>query len=377
MNNNFSNIHSNYKNITKLRTGKTLNMTYQNIKHILSNYWAVMANQKLAMYKVASMMESKDSDDTNFLWEEHERLRNDFRRRNRESTTIIKPDEFIEMDSIKPKPAFSYLDLKVKIAERMFQNCNFCEKACKVNRKVGKGDCAVGDPLISSEFLHVGEEPLLVPSHTIFFSGCNFSCVYCQNWDISQNPDVGIFMNEKDLAKIIEKRRIAGSRNVNFVGGDPTPNLHYILRTMTKVSENIPVIWNSNMYLSEDAMHILDGFADVYLTDFKYGNNECALRLSNIPNYMEVVGRNHMLAQQAGEMIIRHLVIPNHVECCSKPLLMWISQNLGLEVILNIMGQYRPVFKAHKYKKIDRIPTSSEIGEVIRYAQELGFNNLI
>lgn len=354
-----------------------MNITNQNIKHVLSNYLAVMANQKMAMHKVASILESQDSDDDNSLWEEHERLRNDFRRLYRESSTFLQHDKLFEMDSIKPKPDFSYLDLKVKIADKMFQNCYFCEKACKVDRKLGKGDCAVGDPLIASEFLHVGEEPPLVPSHTIFFAGCNFSCVFCQNWDISQNPNRGLFLKEKDLAKIIGKRRIAGSHNVNFVGGDPTPNLHYILHTMTMVSENIPVIWNSNMYLSEDAMHILDGFADVYLTDFKYGNNECAMRLSNIPDYMEVVGRNHQMAWQAGEMIIRHLVLPNHVECCSKPLLKWISKNLGLEVILNIMGQYRPVFKAHEFKEIDRIPSSSEIREVTRYAYELGFNNLI
>ena len=336
-----------------------------------------MANQKLAMYKVASMMEAHDSNNINSLWEEHERLRNDFRRLYRECSTFIQPDNLIGIDSFKPKPSFSYLDLKVKIAERMFQSCNFCHKECGVDRRFEKGDCAVFDPLIASEFLHVGEEPPLVPSHTIFFAGCNLRCVFCQNWDISQNPDLGNILNDRDLATIIEKRRTAGSRNVNFVGGDPIPNLHYILRTMTMVSENIPVVWNSNMYLSEDSMRILDGFADVYLTDFKYGNNECSLRLSGIPDYMEVVGKNHKMAWQAGEIIIRHLVLPNHVECCSKPLLRWIYENLGPEVVLNIMGQYRPVFKAQEYEEISRTPTSSEIGEVIRYAQELGFNNLV
>lgn len=353
-----------------------MKITHENIEHVLSKYLAIMANQKLARHKVASMMEAQDSDDINSLLEEHERLRKDFRQLYMKLSTF-QHDKLIHVDSIETKPTFSYLDLKVKIAEAMFQNCNFCEKTCGVNRTFEKGDCEVVDPLIASEFMHVGEEPPLVPSHTIFFAGCNFRCVFCQNWDISQNPGRGNILNEKDLASIIEKKRNAGSRNVNFVGGDPTPNLHYILRTMTLVSENIPVVWNSNMYLSEDAMLILDGFTDVYLTDFKYGNNECALRLSNIPDYMEVVGRNHKMAGQAGEMIIRHLVLPNHVECCSKPLLRWIYQNLGSEVVLNIMGQYRPAFKAHECKEISRMPTSSEIGEVIRYAQKLGFNNLI
>ncbi len=355
----------------------TMRMGKQSMASVLSNYLAAMANGKLAMFKVASTMEAQNSDDMNSLWEEHERLRNDFKQFYMEFSTFIQEDKLIKMDSIGKKPDFSYLDLKLKIGERMFQKCNFCEKTCQVDRRFKKGDCAMGDALISSEFLHVGEEPPLVPSHTIFFAGCNFRCVFCQNWDLSQNPENGIFIREKDLAKIIDKRRIAGSRNVNFVGGDPTPHLSYILRTMTMVSENIPVVWNSNMYLSRDAMHLLDGFADVYLTDFKYGNNECALQLSGIPDYVEVVGRNHILARQAGEIIIRHLVLPNHVECCSKPLLDWIYENLGSEVVLNIMGQYRPVYRAHEHEDVHRIPTSTEIGEVIGHAQDLGFSNLI
>ncbi|NYB51290.1 MAG: radical SAM protein [Methanobacteriaceae archaeon] len=275
------------------------------------------------------------------------------------------------------KPPFSFLDLKIKIATRMFQHCNFCEKACGVDRRFEKGECGVDGSHISSEFLHVGEEPPLVPSHTIFFSGCNFNCVYCQNWDISQNPDRGIRLSEKDLALIIENRRRQGSRNVNFVGGDPTPNLHYILGTMQLVRDNIPLVWNSNLYLSTEAMQLLDGFVDLYLTDFKYGNDECAQRLSNIPSYMEVVGRNHRMAFHAGDIIIRHLVLPNHVECCSKPLLEWISKNLGLKPVLNIMGQYHPVYKAQDHVEISGLPSSSEISEVIHYAHDLGFNNLV
>lgn len=361
------------------------------IKLPLLDYSAVMNNHQLSKCRVAAMIVAEDSNDINFLWEEHERLRNGFRRIYKEHSTLLLNDNVFDntpnvenaygtVDNIeirKSKPSFSYLDLKVKIAESMFQSCNFCQKACGTDRRSETGDCAVDVPRIASEFLHVGEEPPLVPSHTIFLAGCNFNCVYCQNWDISQNPDVGRALKENDLATIIEKRRNEGSRNVNFVGGDPTPNFLYILHTMQIVRGNIPVVWNSNMYLSEDVMRLLDGFVDLFLTDFKYGNNKCALCLSGISNYMEVVGRNHQMAWDAGEMIIRHLVLPNHVECCSKPVLKWISENLGLEVVLNIMSQYHPVYKAKEYEEISRLPLSAEIGEVVQYAQYLGFKNLI
>ncbi|WP_245248133.1 radical SAM protein [Methanobacterium petrolearium] len=355
-------------------------MTNQTIKHVLSNYLAVMTNQQLSRCKVAFFMDAKDSDDEEHLWREHEHLKKDFNQFYKERSSL---DQHVvekiadTLRSNKTEPFFSYLDLKVKLAEKIFHHCNFCEKACEVNRNLEKGCCGVKNPLIASEFLHVGEEPVLVPSHTVFFAGCNFNCVYCQNWDISQQPTRGISVEAKNLALIIEKRINEGSRNVNFVGGDPTPNLHYILRTMQLVRKNIPVIWNSNMYLSEDAMHLLDGFADLYLTDFKYGNNECAQRLSSIPDYMEVVERNHKMAWEAGDIIIRHLVLPNHVECCSKPLLRWISQNLGREVVLNIMGQYHPVYHADKYEEISRLPTYGEVGEVIDYAKGVGFKNLL
>jgi putative pyruvate formate lyase activating enzyme len=154
--------------------------------------------------------------------------------------------------------------------------------------------------------------------------------------------------------------------NVNFVGGEPTPNLHYILRTINNSSENMPVIWNNNLYLSELAMKLLDGFVDVYITDFEYGNDKCAENLSGISNYSKIIMRNHEIAYDSSDIIIRHLVLPNHVECCSKPIIKWISNNLGLDVVLNIMSQYKPFYKASEYHDISRLPTMDEVNELFR-----------
>ncbi|HML04632.1 MAG TPA: radical SAM protein, partial [Methanobacterium sp.] len=261
--------------------------------------------------------------------------------------------------------------------ERIFENCNYCERMCHVNRNKTAGFCGVKEPRIASEFIHMGEEAPLVPSHTIFFTGCNFKCIYCQNFDISQFPESGIEISEKIMAKIIARRRIEGSRNVNFVGGDPTPNLLYILKTMRLVTENVPVIWNSNFYMSEDTMKLLDGFVDLYLSDFKYGPSDCAKKLSGVENYWNIVTRNHLMAKKSGDMIIRHLVLPNHVECCSKPILKWISENLGNKTVVNIMGQYRPVYKANESPEIMRYPSRDELEETVNYAKSLGLTNLI
>jgi len=334
--------------------------------HVLKDYFKVASNEKPSRMRLASTIPAEYSSDLDTLWSEHNNHCSEHHEKYRE----ISWNRLVNSD-------FSYLDLKIEIADRIFECCNLCEKNCLVDRRVETGSCRVSNPCIASEFLHMGEERPLVPSHTIFFSGCNFKCVYCQNFDISQHPNHGMNLEPDKLAKIIDLRRRQGSMNINFVGGEPTPNLPYIIRTMKKTKENIPLVWNSNLYLSEHAMNLLDGFADLYLTDFKYGNNECAEDLSGISNYIEVVRRNHKLAFDAGDMIIRHLVIPNHVECCSKPLIKWISDNLGLEVVLNIMSQYRPVYLASEHQDISILPTPDEIREVKNFAEGLGIVNMI
>ncbi len=274
---------------------------------------------------------------------------------------------------LKGKERSKYLSCdisnKIETAKKIFANCHFCERRCGVDRRKAKGECGVGEARIASEFLHYGEEPMLVPSYTIFFSGCPFHCVYCQNWDISQEK-TGIYIHPEKLALMISK---AGGKNVNWVGGDPTPNLPYILEVLKYCDRNIPQIWNSNMYCSTETMDLLNGIIDVYLTDFKYGNDRCAGRLSKVKNYCSIIKRNHSIASRQGEVIVRHLVLPGHVECCSKPALRWISENVP-DSLVNIMAQYRPEYKAMDYEDISRNLSRGEYLEAYNYGKKLGLN---
>lgn len=276
------------------------------------------------------------------------------------------------------------LDLKVELARRLHSECMICERRCRAKRTEGQtGHCGVLEARVVSEFLHTGEEPDLVPSYTIFFAGCTFNCVFCQNWDISTHPRSGVAIPPDELARMIEGRakhaqgRAVGrggggsARNVNWVGGDPSSNLLHILRTLNECRANIPQVWNSNMYLTEEAMALLDGVVDVYLTDFKYGNDACALRLSDAPDYMRVITRNHTLARKNAEMIIRHLVLPGHVECCTRPALTWIASNLEA-VKVNVMAQYRPEHRAREHPDISRRLRVDEYEKAVGIADELG-----
>jgi putative pyruvate formate lyase activating enzyme len=258
----------------------------------------------------------------------------------------------------------SLLDLKKGIADELLKACCFCEHDCRVDRGKGiKGRCGVLEPRVASQFVHMGEEEPLVPSYTIFFSGCNMQCVFCQNYDISTRLDCGSKIPAEDMALHIEgmaERRGEGRtsivrelriRNVNWVGGDPTPNLPYFLEVLGHSLANLAQVWNSNMYMSEKAMALLDGTVDVYLTDLKYGNDACALRLSGTGDYMRIVTRNHLLAVQQCEVIVRHLMLPGHLECCTLPALDWLADHMPTAVV-NVMAQYHPEHRAGEYPEL-------------------------
>ena len=332
----------------------------------LSRYWKVLKGEASARYLICkhTRIEVDLSSDIATLWKIH-------------------ASQHPNADS---EGNVSLLDLKAEIARRVLEDCALCERNCGANRLAGsEGHCGVLEAKISSEFLHMGEEPDLVPSHTIFFSGCTFDCVYCQNSDISTNPKSGISISPERLSNVIARRATAEmgptrgllapvvSRNVNWVGGDPTSNLPYILATLSRCEVNTPQVWNSNMYLSQRALELLDGVIDVYLTDFKYGNDACARRLSNVDRYSDVVRRNHLIALNQAEMIVRHLVLPSHLDCCTRPILDWIAENLeGVKV--NVMGQYHPAHRSMEFEELANPLGASEYRSALRMAEDLGLD---
>lgn len=335
----------------------------ESAKRALPHYFAILKGDEKPNFFYAKQVEVSfdESFSLEELWDIHE-----------DGMEKLKEGEFIK------NPEQSLLDLKAVIADKILEKCELCEIKCNVNRKKDIGYCRVGESLVASDFLHLGEEPELVPSYTIFFSGCNFRCVFCQNWDISQYR-VGISYLPKEMATKIMVAFAKGAKNANFVGGEPTPNLPFILKTLRFVKTPIPVVWNSNMYMSEKSMKLLDGVVDVYLGDFKWGNNDCALKYSKAPGYWEIITRNYLLAKDhyKAEFLIRHLVIPTHLECCTKPILKWISENLGKDVRVNVMFQYRPEYKAGEYKEIDRGLNYNEMKRAAELVKEFELRNAL
>ncbi|MBN2025713.1 MAG: radical SAM protein [Actinobacteria bacterium] len=275
-------------------------------------------------------------------------------------------------------PGLSLLDLKSELADLMLRDCRMCERRCGANRAGGEtGYCGVGAvSRVASNFLHFGEEPELVPSHTIFFSGCTFHCVYCQNWDIAMDARMGSPADPAYLADSLREGMRQGSRNANFVGGNPDPNLHTILRTIIALGDDgrhLPMVWNSNMYTSREAMDLLEGVMDVYLADFRYGNDECAYRYSDVSDYFEVVSRNFSTAHKRGDIMLRQLLLPGHLECCTARIMAWVAKNMP-DVYFNLMFQFRPEYRAALYPEIDRRPSPQEKMEAVELARRYGLS---
>ncbi len=352
---------------------------HEEVRSRLSWYYSVMVDEKPAKFLIVKSIDAGEDPrklDMEGLWSLHDSLQrffNNFYERIRRGKYGW--EELRELG----KPKWSFLDVKITIARNIIKSCHFCERRCRVNRFEKPGFCGVDyKTYVHSWFHHLGEEAPLVPSGTIFYGGCNFRCVYCQNYDISQeDPRGGEVVDAFKLALIQEKLRRTGARNINHVGGDPTPNIHTILESLKYLDVNVPQLWNSNMYLSIEAMKLIVDVIDIWLPDFKYGNNDCALRLSNAPNYVEIVLRNLKYAAKHGDMIIRHLVLPNHIDCCTKRVLEAIAKELPKDkVLVNIMDQYYPTYLVvrypQKWPEITRRLKYREIKEAYEYAKKLG-----
>lgn len=277
------------------------------------------------------------------------------------------------------------------MSDDILKKCRLCPRNCLVNRYVGCGFCgATSDIKLARADLHYYEEPSISGisgSGTIFFSGCNLRCVFCQNYRIS-NKCYGKFVSIDRLANIFLELQDKGADNINLVTG--TPYIPHIVKALDMAKKKglvIPIIYNSSGYESVVALKMLDGYIDVYLPDMKYYDNKYGLCYSKCDNYFGICkdALNEMYRQVGSVcfdknglikkgMIVRHLVMPNMVND-SKMIIKYLYDSYGDNIYISIMNQYTPNGKLNKYKKIDRVISESEYDEVINYAIDIGVNN--
>lgn len=257
--------------------------------------------------------------------------------------------------------AVSLLDVKIELCRRYLAPCILCPRLCLVDRNRGeRGFCGLtAEARWFKEALLWAEESPLVPSHEVFLTGCDFRCVYCYSWRQIENVELGRPLHAAEFAEIIERRHAEGANNLNLLGGEPTVNLLGILQLLKEVSVDIPIVWNTNFYATPEAMSLLRGLVDVYLADCRAGNPECAQKLSGVRDLEEVFFRNLPRAAETADVILRHLVIPGHVDCCLQPILKRAAREAS-EIPVHVMTQYLPDYKAGQISGLDRTVSSAE-----------------
>lgn len=278
-------------------------------------------------------------------------------------------------------------------ADRL-RNCTCCPRHCGVDRLAGEaGFCRVpAGILIAHAGLHFGEEPPLSGSRgsgTVFFAGCNLRCVFCQNYQISQEFEhhPTWLLTGDELASLMLQLQDEGAHNINFVS--PSHMVLQMADAIVLAKERgltIPVVYNSNGYDEVETLRLIRGLVDIYLPDLKYLDNGLAGKLSAAGDYADIVPAvleemldqvGHLQLDADGiatrGLLVRHLVLPSYLDN-SRRCLKFLAE-MAPEIAVSIMSQYSPQYRACQYPGIDRTLTEAEYDEIMDYALDLGLDN--
>lgn len=266
--------------------------------------------------------------------------------------------------------------------------CSVCPRNCAADREKECGFCGVGDKIrVARAAPHYWEEPCLSGengSGTVFFSGCNLGCVFCQNYEVSHSA-YGMEVDEKHLMKIFDSLVDKGVHNINLV--TPTHYVPMLAKVLKEYKSPVPIVYNSSGYEKAETLKMLEGLVDIYLPDIKYFDNAPAMKYSGAENYFEYASSAVLeMFRQVGSVeldenglakkgiIIRHLVLPGNISQAVK-VFAWVRENLPSETYISVMRQYTPFGKAKEMPPINRKLSSREYAIVKEKILALGFEN--
>ena len=287
------------------------------------------------------------------------------------------------------------LGQRVERALGLLESCTACPRNCRVNRLEDKfAVCRTGRyAVVSSYNAHHGEEDCLRGwrgSGTIFFSGCNLRCVFCQNFDISWQLR-GTPAPTERLARMMLELQADGCHNINFVTPEHVvPQIVEALPLAIERGLRLPIVYNTSAYDSMESLELLDGIVDIYMPDFKYWDSEMARKYSKAPDYPEVARRTiKEMHRQVGDLVmdehglarrgllIRHLVMPGDI-AGTREVMRWIARELSPTTYVNVMAQYYPAGKVSRseYAEINRRVLPSEYARALDEARRAGLDRL-
>ncbi|MDR3460276.1 MAG: radical SAM protein [Verrucomicrobiae bacterium] len=264
---------------------------------------------------------------------------------------------------------------RARMARELLADCRLCAHDCGVNRLAGEtGLCHAGaEARFFSAQIEVSDELELIPSFAVALSGCDMRCDFCITGASSWNARAGAGFSAVEMAAQAQAALRAGAKTIMVLGGEPTIHLPAALELVAQLPATAKLIWKTNAHGAASARELLEGMFDVWLADFKFGNDECAQRLARTPDYVGVVQENLLWAEAHGELIVRHLLMPGHVDCCWRPVAHWLAENLpGVKV--NLRSGFWPAWHAARHRELAGTVPAAESARAFELAQELGLN---
>lgn len=268
-----------------------------------------------------------------------------------------------------PRPT---AEARAVLARQSLSHCRLCAFLCGVDRRSGPVGRCRSDA--SSRLFHEGiewaGEETLVPTYVVSLSGCNMSCSFCLTGESSQDGRAGAPLVVEALAERIATCG-APLKSVTLLGGEPSIHLDGALQIAARVPRHLQFVWKTNGYASAEGMALLEGVPDVVLADYKFGNDSCAERLAEVPRYTDVARAYLLWAARTSRLIVRHLLMPGHVDCCFARVAEWLARELP-GATLSLMTGFLPVFRAANDPLLARMNRAEEGRRAQRIARSLG-----
>ena len=262
---------------------------------------------------------------------------------------------------------------RARTARGLLASCHFCAHHCGVNRLAGeRGLCHAGpETRCFSAQVEVADELELIPTFAVALGGCDLRCDFCITGASSWNASAGAVFDAGAMAARARRALGTGARTVMLLGGEPTIHLPAALEFVAELPAQAKLVWKTNAHGSAQARELLDGMFDVWVADYKFGNDACARRLAGIPDYLRTVRENLLWADRQGELIVRHLLMPGHYDCCWRPMAVWLAAELP-HVKLSLRAAFWPAWRADRHPELRGTVTAAAGRAALADARALG-----
>ncbi len=268
-----------------------------------------------------------------------------------------------------------HLCVLVERAKSALASCEVCELRCGANRLRGEvGPCGLGaDSYTYKRHLSLAEEVELLPAYMVYLSGCNMRCRFCIQAPQCFDPCRGELINPRALSQEITDAVKYGAKTITLIGGEPALHPHTILELAAASDRQLPIALKTNLYITPQTLDLLEPVVRIYLVDFKFGRDDCAKRIAGVDRYTHVLTRNLRIVAERGDLFIRHLLMPGHLDCCFKPVAEWVAANLP-EAVFELMPGYLPAWRAVADPQMGRTCNIDELEEATSWVCSLGLH---